>query len=72
MTNGKSRLPKDTEADSAKPTSSVPPAMLQENKPTSIHNRSHAAHLEQGRGEPHSKPVGELRQVSYPNGRKQP
>lgn len=72
MTKGKSQLPTGTKAESPKPSSSVPPAMLQENKPAGVHNRSHAAHLEQGRGEPHSKPAGELRQGSYPNGRKQP
>jgi hypothetical protein len=72
MTNGKGQPPKDAEAESPKPSSSVPPAMLQQNKPTSVHNRSHAAHLEQGRGEPHTKPAGDLRQGTYPNGRKQP
>jgi len=36
-----------------------------------VHNRSHAAHLED-QGKPHTKPEGNLRQGSHPGGRKQP
>ena len=72
MTKGKSQVPLDTKSESGKPSSSVPPAMLQENKQTNLHNRSHAAHLDQGGAEPRTKPVGDLRQGSYPTGRKQP
>lgn len=51
---------------------SVPPAMLNENKPTPAHNRSHAAHLDTGRAEPNTKPAGALRQGVYATSRKQP
>lgn len=60
----------DSENDNVSTT--VPPAMLNENKPTQAHNWSHAAHLDSGRTEPHTKPAGDLRQGSYPTGRKQP
>lgn len=72
MTKAKSQAPADTTAERDKISTSIPPAMLNENKPTHVHNRSHAAHLEEGRGEPHTKPTGDLRQDLYPTGRKQP
>lgn len=72
MTKGKSQVPEDATPENEQVSSSVPPAILNENKPTHIHDRSHAAHLEQGRGEPRTKPAGDLRQGSYPSGRKQP
>jgi hypothetical protein len=63
----------DTNPERDKVYPSIPPAMLNENKPTQAHNRSHAAHLEDGSAEPHSKPEGDLRQGSYPiTSRKQP
>lgn len=37
-----------------------------------VHNRSHAAHLEEDAGTPHTKPSGNLRQGAYPTGRRQP
>lgn len=72
MKKGKTQHPPDTAAESPNPSRSAPTPAPQQNKPAGVHSRSHAAHLEQGRGETHSKPVGDLRQGSYPNGRKQP
>ena len=72
MTKGKSRVSEDARRENEQVSSSVPPAMLNENRPTHAHERSHAAHLEQGSGEPRTKPAGDLRQGSYPTGRKQP
>lgn len=64
--------PSENRSDTEEVSTSVPPAMLNENKPTQAHHRSHAAHLETSRSEPHTKPAGDLRQGSYPTGRKQP
>jgi hypothetical protein len=73
MKNDRSHIPVDKTPENEKVSSSVPPAMLQENKPTEVHNRSHAAHLEDGRTKPHTKPAGDLRFVApFPEGRKQP
>lgn len=72
MSSSKSQLPVDHTAENAKVSSSVPPAMLNENKPSAVHNRSHAAHLETDKGE-HTKPAGDLRFTApFPTGRKQP
>ena len=71
MSTSKSSLPVDKTPENDKVSSSVPPAMLNENKPNNVHKRSHAAHLDSG-GEEHTKPAGNLRQGSYPTGRKQP
>jgi hypothetical protein len=68
----KGKTPIDIAPEQSKVSTSIPPAELPENKPNSIHNRSHAAHLESGHGEPHTKPAGNLRQGSYPTGRRQP
>ncbi len=62
----------DNTPENEKVSSSIPPAMLNENRPSGTHNRSHAAHLDSGSAEPHSKPAGDLRRGSYPTGRKQP
>lgn len=72
MEQDKSQLPIDTDPEQEKVSTSVPPAMLQENKPNNVHNRSHAAHLNEEHGKPHTKPAGDLRQGSYPTGRRQP
>jgi len=53
-------------------STSVPPAMLRENQPSATHSKSHAAHLETGKDEPHTKPAGDLRQGSHPGARRQP
>ncbi|KAA6455891.1 hypothetical protein DYQ86_27020 [Acidobacteria bacterium AB60] len=71
MKKGKN-VPAETTPEHERVSPSVPPAMLQENKPTTAHNRSHAAHLEPRHQEAHSKPAGDLRRGSYPTGRKQP
>lgn len=73
MSQGKNRVvPVDTTPKRDKDSTTVPPAMLNENKPAIAHNRSHAAHLSSGTIEPHMRPTGDLRQGSYPSGRKQP
>jgi hypothetical protein len=73
MSKDRSQIPVDQTPENEKVSSSVPPAMLQENKPTQAHNRSHAAHLEDKRGETHPKPAGDLRFTApFPTGRKQP
>jgi hypothetical protein len=66
------RIPSGQDPENSKVSSTVPPATLQENKPTRTHNRSHAAHLDSGGAEPRTKPAGDLRQGSHPGGRKQP
>ena len=71
MNQSKSKLPADTTPENEQVSTSVPPATLDENKPTSTHKRSHAAHLNSG-GEEHTKPAGNLRQGSYQTGRRQP
>ncbi len=71
MSDSKSQLPVDKTPENEKVSSSVPPAVLDENKPRQTHKRSHAAHLDSG-GSEHTKPAGNLRQGSYPTGRKQP
>jgi hypothetical protein len=53
-------------------STSVPPAMLPENQPSATHSKSHAAHLEDDSGEPHTKPAGDLRAGSNPGARRQP
>ena len=53
-------------------SASIPPATLAENQPSATHSKSHAAHLEQGSGQPHTKPAGDLRAASHPGARKQP
>ncbi len=40
--------------------------------PHGIHERSHAAHLNDDTAKPHTKPEGNLRQGSHPGGRRQP
>ena len=71
--NDASHIPVDQTPENDKVSSSVPPAMLEENKTSQAHSRSHAAHLQSGKTEPHTKPAGDLRVPSpYPTGRKQP
>ncbi len=73
MSKDRSHLPADTTEENEKVSSSVPPAMLEENKASQVHSKSHAAHLQSGKTEPHTKPAGDLRVPSpYPTGRKQP
>ncbi len=72
MAKDKSRHSTDTKSEHDRVSTTNPPAILNENRPTQAHNRSHAAHLDSGGSEPHSKPTGGLRQGSYPTGRKQP
>ena len=62
----------DSENEHENVSTSIPPATLSENKPSETHARSHAAHLEDGQAQPHTKPAGNLRQGSYPTGRRQP
>jgi hypothetical protein len=73
MKKDRSHIPVEKTAENERVSSSVPPAVLQENKLTQVHNRSHAAHLEDGRGDTHSKPTGDMRfNAPFPSGRKQP
>ena len=51
-------------------STSVPPATLAENQPGETHSRSHAAHLQAGNDEPHTKPL--TRPGLNPGARKQP
>ena len=72
MTN-KSRLPANqSENEHNQVSTTVPPATLPENQPSSTHAHSHAAHLEEGNQQPHTKPAGDLRASSHPGARKQP
>lgn len=48
------------------------PASATQAEDQNVHTRSHAAHRDSGPVEPHSKPAGNLRQGSYPGGRKEP
>ncbi|HEY3705486.1 MAG TPA: hypothetical protein VGL22_10525 [Terracidiphilus sp.] len=67
----KDRNPKTPETERV-PTS-VPAVVLEENKASQVHSKSHAAHLEDTKLEPHSKPSGDLRFLApFPTGRKQP
>lgn len=50
----------------------VPPAMLEENKSTPLHNRSHAAHRNGLRLEPQIRPVANPLHGPFPVRRKQP
>lgn len=50
----------------------VPPAIMPEEKPRRTHERSHAAHLEDEHGEPHTKPAIDMRESKLPGKRKQP
>lgn len=72
MTKGKSQVPEDATPENEQVSTSVPPAMLKEHASTHAHIRSHAAHLDEGRGAPRTKPAGDLRQGAYRMGRKQP
>lgn len=73
MDKDRSHIPVDKSEENERVSSTVPPAMLQENKPTQTHNRSHAAHLADEKTEPHRKPAGDMRfQAPFPTGRKQP
>lgn len=72
MSTSKNQLPVDRTPENEKVSSSVPPAMLNENKPSAVHNRSHAAHLDTNKDE-HTKPAGDVRFTApFPTGRKQP
>lgn len=68
MKKAKSRQPEDSTPENEKVSSSAPPAMLDESRRSPVHSRSHAAHLDEGRGELHRKPAGDL----HFTGRKQP
>jgi hypothetical protein len=71
--NERSHLPVDKTPENEKVSSSVPPAMLEENKASQAHSKSHAAHLQDGKTKPHDKPTGDLRFLApFPTGRKQP
>jgi hypothetical protein len=50
----------------------VPPAVMAEGKPGRTHERSHAAHLEDNQGPPHTKPAIDMRESKLPGKRKQP
>ncbi len=53
-------------------STTVPPAMLNENQPSATHAKSHAAHLDEGNKHEHTKPEGDLRHGSHPGARIQP
>ena len=72
MKNGKSPLPVGTTPGNEKVPPSGVPAMLPEIKSSSIHNRSHAAHLDFVASEPNMRPAGNLTRGSYRPERKQP
>ncbi len=40
--------------------------------PHGIHERAHAAHLNDHTAKPHTRPAGDLRQGAHPCGRRQP
>ena len=61
-----------SESEQRKVSFSVPAAILRENQAKATHSRSHAAHLDGANEEPHTKPAGDLRAVSYPGARKRP
>ena len=50
----------------------VPPAIMPEEKPRRTHERSHAAHLEDDRTQPQTKPAIDMRESKLPGKRKQP
>lgn len=68
--------PKETtgnsESEHQQVSTTIPPAMLEENQPSATHSKPHAAHLDEGKGQPHTKPAGDLRVGSHPGARKQP
>ena len=72
MANEKSQHPSETTSENDNVSTTMPPAILNENRPTQAHNRSHAAHLDSGGSEPHTKPARALRQGVYATSRKQP
>lgn len=71
MEKGKSQLPVDRTPENEKVSTSAPPARVLEFAPTQAHNRSYAAHLH-AESEAHTRPARNLRQGSFPTGRKQP
>ena len=62
---------KATKAVKNPATDNVPPR-LPENHHPGLHDRSYAAHLDAGPGEPHTKPAGIPRHGNISVGRKQP
>lgn len=63
-----------TKAQNPVPLTTTGPAPEEErNKEIDAgHQHSHAAHLKGTEEKPHTKPAGNLRQGSYPSGRRQP
>jgi hypothetical protein len=50
----------------------VPPAIMSDGKTGRTHERSHAAHLGNNLGPPHTKPTIDMRESKLPGKRKQP
>ena len=59
-------------AETETPTTQIPMQTLTGSRPKGLHSRSHAAHLDSGAAEPHTKPAGNPRPAAYSPNRKQP